>query len=807
MAFISSKRMASLVFAAALVAAGCSGSDGATGPQGPAGATGPQGDVGPSGPTGDVGPTGPQGDVGPTGPTGPAGQDLTATAKPESCEVCHGGGGFEHQAVYNKYTDTSKLVATIGSVTSVAGATAGTFDVSVTFTLTKNGVAIAPLAADLAQKTVYATKYDATTRQFTPSFSLTVANPVGGVYTATKTGAAFDPTASNAMVYAYFVEKLDPQTLIATKGNYKLYDDVASVAQPFGTLDYVSAANVEGCQKCHGTPYMKHGYRAGRVAGIPDMAACKACHYDTRSGGHQDWQCLVDDPAAYAAGTCATKPEYANYGYIASTMNDTHMSHAMEFAYPQTMANCVTCHEGKISQINSDANYKLAVCKSCHPVTGVGGTDPKRAPALAPILAAATYNHAGIDLYTYADKPVSEGGTGTCVGCHAGKFAQVHTGYDKVIYADTAGTKYSAAFTAAIANAAIAGNALSFSVTVTENTDVAGVSVADLAPLFYVAPYGYDAKDFVVGAINQDTAAALKTGWTVTPSETATTKTWDVTVDLATAAPTWATRLAACPAPTEVQPAGCGSIKRLELAVRPKLTRTFAGDTAATTLATDMATKTFDLGGNAFADFYAPIVDPAKCNKCHDALATTFHSPDRGGSVVGCRLCHTTLSGGSHLELQSRSIDSYVHAIHQMQPFDIGDTLIDPTDPNYDPVDVLHIEHHIESTYPNFTILNCESCHYAGTYEVPDQSKSLPGLLSKSDVVFGRGLTVPSYVTGPASRACGSCHRAEMLAEGNTAGIVAFNGHTEAFGYMIDATTNGSTILGAAIDKILGLFK
>ena len=30
----------------------------------------------------------------------------------------------------------------------------------------------------------------------------------------------------------------------------------------------------------------------------------------------------------------------------------------------------------------------------------------------------------------------------------------------------------------------------------------------------------------------------------------------------------------------------------------------------------------------------------------------------------------------------------------------------------------------IETTYPNFTLLNCESCHYAGTYGVPDQSPS-----------------------------------------------------------------------------------
>ena len=29
-------------------------------------------------------------------------------------------------------------------------------------------------------------------------------------------------------------------------------------------------------------------------------------------------------------------------------MNDTHMSHAMEFPYPMSMSNCNTCHEGKL---------------------------------------------------------------------------------------------------------------------------------------------------------------------------------------------------------------------------------------------------------------------------------------------------------------------------------------------------------------------------------------------------------------------------------------------------------------------------
>ena len=51
-------------------------------------------------------------------------------------------------------------------------------------------------------------------------------------------------------------------------------------------------------------------------------------------------------------------------------MNDVHMSHAMEFPYPQSMANCVTCHAGKLDTVLADTNFTITTCRSCHPVTG-----------------------------------------------------------------------------------------------------------------------------------------------------------------------------------------------------------------------------------------------------------------------------------------------------------------------------------------------------------------------------------------------------------------------------------------------------
>ena len=221
----------------------------------------------------------------------------------------------------------------------------------------------------------------------------------------------------------------------------------------------------------------------------------------------------------------------------------------------------------------------------------------------------------------------------------------------------------------------------------------------------------------------------------------------------------------------------------------------------AITLALNAPSKTFDIATNAFVTYYAPIVDANKCNKCHDQLATTFHSGNRGGNVVVCRMCHTTMSGGSHLEMQSRSIDSYVHAIHSFQVFDIKN--IDFTDA----VEKLHYDHHIESTYPNFTITNCESCHNAGTYGVPDQSKSLPGLLSSGATIstWDRNIgVVPSYVTGPAARACGGCHRAEFINEDDAVKLAAFNQHTKENGTLL---VNATGLLDTVITTIMSIFK
>ncbi|MCF7975380.1 MAG: hypothetical protein K9N55_16305, partial [Phycisphaerae bacterium] len=512
-------------------------------------------------------------------------QEPCADVQPESCVTCHSGAGEKnHQAIYDQYSDTSSLELTVDSVTSVDNG-AGAFDATMTVTIMKDGAPYIDKDGlpSLDQKRFYAVTYDSATRQYDNSKSFS--NPVAlgnGQYAVTAKGIAYDLNSSNGIAYAYVGDgALDTEGMT-------LYTDVSNAGLAFGDVTaYESAATVSGCEKCHGAPYMKHGYRAAAVDGLPDFAACKTCHYDTRNGGHRDWQILVDDPARYAeihAGAAQTDAEKAQYAYKASVMNDTHMSHAMEFPYPQSMSNCATCHEGKLDMILTDANFKIATCKSCHPVTGPAeGTDSLRAPALTAIIPADM--HEGMDLDTE-----------DCQACHSAEadfgpvFSAIHTGYDTEIYADAAGTKYSEVFTTSIDTASLDGNILTFSFSAAKNADITALNAADIVPTVMVGLYGHDTKDFIVAAHGRDadrnrlleyTAGAEHPRFTTVSAQDGS---WEITADLSM----WADKIAE------------GAIKRAEICVMPALK-----DAEGTTVALNAPSRTFDLAANAFDDgFY-----------------------------------------------------------------------------------------------------------------------------------------------------------------------------------------------------------
>ncbi|MFC2031747.1 hypothetical protein ACFLWA_13610, partial [Chloroflexota bacterium] len=128
--------------------------------------------------------------------------------------------------------------------------------------------------------------------------------------------------------------------------------------------------------------------------------------------------------------------------------------------------------------------------------------------------------------------------------------------------------------------------------------------------------------------------------------------------------------------------------------------------------------------------------------------------------------------------------------------------------------EALHYDHHIGFPYPTHAEKNCESCHYEGTNNVPDQGASLPGLSSASDSPLNgwdRNIgEVPAYITGPASRACGSCHRAELINEDEAGMLAAFNQHIKQGGYLIPEGADNMAVqdtLMMAIDEIMSVFE
>ena len=66
---------------------------------------------------------------------------------------------------------------------------------------------------------------------------------------------------------------------------------------------------------------------------------------------------------------------------------------------------------------------------------------------------------------------------------------------------------------------------------------------------------------------------------------------------------------------------------------------------------------------------------------------------------------------------------------------------------------------------------------------------------------------IPSVVTGPASRACGGCHRAELINEDAVGELIPFNLHTEQGGYTVEAGEVPTATLNTVIDQIITSFK
>jgi hypothetical protein len=81
-----------------------------------------------------------------------------------------------------------------------------------------------------------------------------------------------------------------------------------------------------------------------------------------------------------------------------------------------------------------------------------------------------------------------------------------------------------------------------------------------------------------------------------------------------------------------------------------------------------------------------------------------------------------------------------------------------------------------------------------------------PGSIAMEDPAGSNMGTVPEVVTGPASRACGACHRARLLNDDASVDLASFDAHTEVNGTYVPNDENDEVLYGVN-DKIMGMFE
>lgn len=78
-------------------------------------------------------------------------------------------------------------------------------------------------------------------------------------------------------------------------------------------------------------------------------------------------------------------------------------------------------------------------------------------------------------------------------------FLYYHSGYDQAIYT-AKGQRYQEAISVTVDSAVFDGTMLDITFSAIENIDLAGIDVAEITPTVMVGLYGYNTKDYIIGA-------------------------------------------------------------------------------------------------------------------------------------------------------------------------------------------------------------------------------------------------------------------------------------------------------------------
>jgi OmcA/MtrC family decaheme c-type cytochrome len=723
--------------------------------------------------------SGDDGAQGPMGPAGPAGQDVTAGAKAETCNLCHAGDAIAPPTEIHPNVpaniDTTPYTAVITGVT-VSGT-----QFIINFSVGNPGyiptLADAPLTATGAVGNLAYLRFGTAKLITNPSVTgetrwvsynqgertkarLTDNGNGTYVYVTSALTATTGPTVFDATAPTRIGLQISTAAGITAKPTQITFDFRPDNNPITVTREIVSTA---ACAECHGTKNgIAHGSRY-------EVKWCQVCHTaeTTRNGETVEFKSMV-----HSIHTSQTRS----------------FLDASEVTYPQDITNCIKCHKGGANSDNWKNQPSIEACGSCHRnvnfATHMGGqtnatckvchnsTQPDIDPALTHGTANLTPNNpdvpAGDVNFAYEIQSVTLNSTSTST-------------------ATTPIIKFRI-----LANEnAVPSTPVTFATYTTNATMLTvGTHTFSGSPSFLVAyalpQEGLANNAATLNDYNNIGKAAAQ------PASISITNLWNGSAGTLTGPDGSGYYTATITSTAGKFPAGA----RL---------RTVALQGYFTQVDTNSGRHTLSVTGTVSGDVVRrAVVDPVKCGSCHEwfeghggnrVIGLGSNSAPVAGKdngIVVCVLCHNPNLSSSGRGADPATVLSRMSTADQAAMTAAG---YNPADPKTYPEasqnlkDLIHAIHASgvrtepyrfvrdrgtsgvfyydmsEVTFPG-RIGDCETCHFAGTYNLP----TINGLLSSTyettdgnaatSVTADRG-TVPNandVVTSPATAACITCH-------------------------------------------------
>ena len=701
--------------------AGCEGSDGAAGSAGATGAAGAAGAAGPAGPTGPAGPAGPAGPP----PDGAIiiGNGTAMTA----AEVATVG---KLQAEITGVTIASPPVVEFTLLDGNGDPAYGLAEGVTSFTIAK----LVPADPDVNGGLAYWQSYVNVAKTSTAAGGL--ANAVqaytdgGGTFEDLGDGNyrytfATDIAAVTAPIAVAYEPDLTHRVGMEIRFSYGALGR-SSMAPDNPVFDFVPSggavtstkniADTENCENCHKEFAMHGGPRK-------TVEYCVTCHnpgtVDPDTGNSVDMAYLAH---SIHMGSDRTNP-YVVIGYGDSEHDYGHVT------YPQSQTYCESCHTASATHTDGDAwneGVSGKACGGCH-------DDGLIVANHDPVTGQAEYSFD----HTDADVNLGIAAESICATCHlgqietAGTALSIHSrisgdqrlrealgkefvleilsatstgqGETPIItfkVSDSAGVAYDIINDAEFTDSGSALNLhVAWSTDDIYNGDESGVTGSMRDQGAGAVPYGtaYSHRMYLA-ALQRDAVANADGSYTVTYF---TPLPVDFTGDVMIS-------LGGHPSAIDVVDAdGVTGVQR-----------------AASTSAV------FFPGTERVLAF-----DSDKCNDCHKQLQ--FHGANRNGNYAICLNCHNAdLARGG----EGFALGRMVHAIHSASTtFNVdGDTGLGEFE---------------EVTFPQ-SVANCDTCHVAGSYDVPRTTARAISIDGGADPLSW----LDDPATTPAAANCGACH-------------------------------------------------